>query len=123
MRLSFLQTLPPLHHHGVRRGGETYQVVCDGVQDVDRHVLQHHLLTAATDSQASDSCLAELSFLIFAGVLREVWLLLSSHSWFRTSLALSLFLASLTSSLLMRSLAGPDTLLHSLGCNSNFPCW
>jgi len=40
-----LQTLPPLHHHGVRRGGETDQVVRAGVHDVDvvdGHVLQHH---------------------------------------------------------------------------------
>lgn len=102
------------------------------------------LFTAATDSQASDNCFAELSlkdihyhcnylyyhyshfawtyFLILAGVLRKDWLLLSIHSWFRTSLALSLFFASLTSSLLMRSLAGLDTQLHSFGWNSNIPC-
>merc|ERR1719510_1969539 len=72
------------------------------------------LFTTLTDSQASDSCLAELSFLILAGVTSAVWLLLSSHSWYSTSLALSLFLASLTSSFLMRSLAAPDTPLHSL---------
>merc|ERR1711993_58254 len=79
--------------------------------------------TTLTDSQASESCLAELSFLILAGVTRAVWLLLSSHSWYSTSLALSLFLASLTSSFLMRSLAAPDTPLHSLLWNSNLPCW
>ena len=37
-----MQTLPPLHHHGVRRGGETDQVVSAGVHGVDGHVLQHH---------------------------------------------------------------------------------
>merc|ERR1711994_1139995 len=64
--------------------------------------------TADADSANNDNCLAELSFLIFNGVVSSALLLL-----FNQSFALNLFFASLTRSRWMRSLASLDTPFHS----------
>merc|ERR1712064_50951 len=47
--------------------------------------------TADADSANNDNCLAELSFLIFNGVVSSALLLLFNQSWLNTSFALNLF--------------------------------
>merc|ERR1712115_743232 len=94
-----------------------------GLSPAMLHCMSSAVLSPPAGQMLMDKCFTELFFLILAGVVSSVVLLFISQTWPRTSPALSRFLASFTRSFLIRSLAWGEILLHSLGWNSNLPCW